>query len=157
MRWCYEDLARTHSGILAGSSGIVWHGVCTLPRDFLMLVTDEPTHVVDGSVKYKHVDNPDPDNYVTPWIENPRLLIPSLERSIVWYQWYDAPIPFDDEQLMLALEEYNRRMNGDFSKLIEVAKFYGREKEIKASIRISKDFDPMTTPFYGFELQDIDK
>lgn len=157
MLWCYEELARKHSGILAGSSGLVWHGVCTLPRDFLMLVTTEETHVVDGSVKYKHVEDTDPDHFLTPWEENPKLLIPSLERSIVWYQMYDAVIPFDDEQLMYALEEYARIMKGDFSKLIEVAKFYGREKEIKASIRISKDFDPMITPFYGFELQDIDK
>lgn len=157
MLCCYKELARKHSGILAGSSGLVWHGVCILPRDFLRFVTDGSNYDIDGSVSYMHVADTDPDHFLTPWEENPKLLIPSLERSIVWYQMYEASIPFDDEHLMYALEEYARITKGDFSKLIEVAKFYGREKEVKASIRISKDFDPMTTPFYGFELQDIDK
>lgn len=57
---------------------------------------------------------------------------------------------------MKALQNY-RRTHSSFDKLLEVARFFNREKEMKASIRYSENFDPEFSPFYGFELQDIDK
>lgn len=151
---------------LSGIGGMCWHGLGSVSQVLLDVAVTSLESVDDLLSCFEDsrgvAISVTPDcattlkDFSEPWSKNSNIWIPSVEKTLVWYQRDGAMVPFDDDQLMKALQNY-RRTHSDFNKLLEVARFYGKEKEMKASIRYSENFDKEFTPFYGFELQDIDK
>lgn len=151
---------------LSGIGGMCWYGLGNVNRillDVAVISLKDAEEVLNCFEDPRGVAvSVTPDcavalkDFSEPWSENPNIWIPSIEKTLVWYQRDGAAVPFDDEQLMKALQNY-RRTHSSFDRLLEVARFFGKEKEMKASIRYSENFDPEFSPFYGFELQDIDK
>lgn len=144
-QWDYylQKAAPNFSGILSGLGGMVWHGLSSFFRDlYLFATTDkEQAQQRPTGAAYVYVPEIDTENFLEPCPYNPAILIPSQERSLVLYQLYEALVPYDDEQLMFGMQQYDYIHKGDNSKLLEVADFYGRRAEIEKSWELSKDFD----------------
>lgn len=165
-----KKLAQSYNGnkliTLSGIGGMCWYGLGDVHRDLLSIAVTSLEDIRDLKECFSNSNNIEFQvtadceeslkDFSEPWSENPNIWIPSIEKTLVWYQRDGASVPFDDEQLMCALQDY-RLFNSSFDKLLEVARSFNREKEMKASIRYSENFDPEFSPFYGFELQDIDK
>lgn len=135
--------APLYGGVLSSLGGMVWHRLCNIFRNmYYFAVTDEKlTEFRFHCASFVYVPEIDKENFLEPCEYNPKILIPTQERSLVLYQRDEALVDWDDEQLMFGMQEYDRRHGGDIGKLLEVADFYNRRSQLLKSWELSKDFD----------------
>lgn len=131
-------------GVLSGFGGLTWHHYLRLYMNLLVFATTDPTIAAQHIpfIEYRLVPELDTQNFLVPCKYNPKILIPTVERSIVMHQMYDSMVPYDDEFLMMAMQNYRYIHGEEISELLKVADFYGRRAEILKSWVISENFDP---------------
>ncbi len=134
-----HTIATVCGGLMSGIGALVWHGYTNMHRSFVGLVSDDPrvAEMRMYGIILQYRQNPDTDNFVEPHTENPRLLIPTRERAIVDYMRFES-ITEDDENLMLAIDEYLR--DHDSGELLRVAEFYGVREQMEQAIGLSRDY-----------------
>lgn len=129
------------SGVLSGRGALIWLAATLLPRNILDFATTQKE--LDGSsiggIRYSYQPEVDSENFLSPCPYNKNVLIPTFERALVDYQRYDAGC-IDDEHFTEAAEEYAKQHNGDFSKVFEVAEFYGCRPLMEEAIEIAKEY-----------------
>lgn len=129
------------SGVATGRGSLVWHAVTNMPRNFLSLATvhsDGVSRKIRG-LEFSYQPEVDSENFLFPCPYNKNVLIPTFERALVDYQRYDAGC-IDDEHFTEAAEEYAKQHNGDFSKVLEVAEFYGCRPLMEEAIEVAKEY-----------------
>jgi hypothetical protein len=138
----YRGIINLYSGILTGLGALVWYRMTNLPSNFFdIAVTDKE---LDGiklfGAEYVYVPDLDVENFLIPCEYNQTILIPTRERALVDYMRFGIAVE-EDENLMIALQEYDILFNGDFSKVLAVAEFYGVRCQMEKEIELSKDWD----------------
>ena len=135
-----DGIIDLYSGVLTGLGGLVWHGMTNMYRNFLEIAVEDKK--LDGirlyGADYVYVEELDKNNFLVECEDNPKILIPTKERSIIDYMRFGISVE-EDENLMIAIQEYIRLNNT--KNLIDVAKFYNVENQIIKAIDIAERWD----------------
>lgn len=138
-------VAKLTSGILTGRGALVYHGYLTYFDFIEVAALNGSTETIYTSwvlnrLSYFPVNRLDFKNFLEPSKYNSSLLVPTVERALVDFM-LDQAIDTEDEDLMYALQVYNKEKSEDFSKLLEVASFYDVRPAMEQAISISKTWD----------------
>lgn len=117
-------------GVVTLSTAANRVGLCHFNSWFLELATDNVE--LDGiklpMCRYVYYPNLDRLHYLVPSVNNPKLFIPTKERTIVDYVKLNDR--YGDEGILIeSLQSYLHDYGKDLTKLYEVASFYNLPKE----------------------------
>lgn len=143
----WEELCPQYEGVLSGFGGLMWHRYVKLFMNLLNFATSDQSleDLWMPNVLYTWVPEVDTQNFLAPCKYNPKILIPTVERSIVLYRKYeDYTLYFgiggEDDYLMYAMQHYRAIHGEEIGELLKVADFYHCRDEIMECWEISKNW-----------------
>lgn len=123
------ELLSNYSGIVTGITALVWNGICSMLPWYTELSSSNSVlndiHIPLGRYVYKpYVDK---ENYLRPSSNNPKMLVPTVERAVVEYILDEEHC--DEGILIEALKNYLWQYPEKLQELYKVAEFYGLARE----------------------------